>query len=177
MNKVLLHICCGVCAFSCIEQLKEENFYVEGFFFNPNIYPYQEYKKRKDVLETVRESTKILIREGTYNASSWFALCKKYYHEPEKGVRCQLCFRMRLEETFRYAKKNNFDFFTTTLTISPYKNSTVINQIGAKIGGAKFLQRDFKKKDGFKKTLLFANKYKVYHQNYCGCIYSLRIAK
>ncbi len=173
MKRVLLHICCGVCAFACIERLRNEGFYVEGFFYNPNIHPKEEYEKRKDALSIVREVMNIRIIEGKYNPKEWFLLCKNYAEEQEGGKRCSLCYRMRLEEAYSLSRKLGFEYFTTTLTVSPHKRSGKIFEEGEKISRKSFLKIDFKKKDGFKKTNELAKKYKVYHQNYCGCIYSL----
>ncbi|MCM8823626.1 MAG: epoxyqueuosine reductase QueH [Candidatus Omnitrophica bacterium] len=174
MKKVLLHICCGVCAFGCIEKLKANDFYVEGFFFNPNIHPYQEYEKRKDVLKIVSEIYQINIREGEYVPTLWYNLCEAYKDEPEGGIRCKICYKIRLQETFKLCQTLKFDYFTTTLTISPHKNSRVIFDIGRNISENHFLQIDFKKDNGFKRTQELSHRYKVYHQNYCGCIYSKR---
>lgn len=173
MKKVLLHICCGVCAFSCIEKLRKEEFCLEGFFFNPNIYPYQEYRKRREALKAAEEILSIRVSEGRYENSAWISYCKLYSAEPEGGKRCEKCFEIRLQETFRLMQKKNFDYFTTTLTISPHKNSFLINKIGERIGGERFLQRDFKKKDGFKQTQELSKRYGLYRQNYCGCVYSM----
>ena len=173
MKKVLLHICCGVCAFASIERLKNEGYEVTGFFYNPNIHPLGEYKRRREVLSVVRESSGIEIIEGEYIPKEWFALCRHLKDEPEGGARCSICYGMRLKKTFSLSRELGFDYFTTTLTISPHKKSKVIFDIGKNIGGDKFLAIDFKKKDGFKRTNEIAKKYNVYRQNYCGCVYSL----
>jgi len=173
MKKVLLHICCGVCAFASIERLKSEGYGVAGFFYNPNIHPLGEFEKRKDVLDIVRNATGVEIIEGDYIPKEWFVLCKHLKDEPEGGARCSICYRMRLKETFLLSKKLEFDYFTTTLTISPHKKSRVIFDIGKQVGADSFLAIDFKKKDGFKRTNELAREYNVYHQNYCGCVYSL----
>jgi len=172
-KKVLLHICCGVCAFYSIDYLKEKGFEVVGYFFNPNIYPEEEYNKRKDVLYTVADLTSIKIIEGDYANKEWEELCKAYKDEPEGGKRCELCYKIRLEETAKKSKDLNFDYFTTTLTISPHKKSKVIFDIATLIDKNRFLFIDFKKNDGFKKTIELAKKYNLYRQNYCGCRYSL----
>lgn len=173
MKKVLLHICCGVCAFSAIEQLKDQGFLVEGFFFNPNIHPKDEYEKRLNVAETVEKIMKIKIHKGVYNPNIWYNVCEKYKDEPEGGIRCEKCFYLRLRESYNFCKDKKFDFFTTTLTISPHKNSKIINSIGKEIAENNFLALDFKKNNGFKRTIELAKKYKVYCQRYCGCEYSL----
>jgi predicted adenine nucleotide alpha hydrolase (AANH) superfamily ATPase len=174
MKKVLLHICCGVCALHCINCLKEDGLYVEGFYFNPNIHPESEYQKRKTVVEQLKEICSIKINEGKYKNDDWFASCRAYSDEPEGGRRCLLCYRMRLAETLNIARKLNFNYITTTLTISPHKSSKEIITLGKELAGDIFLDADFKKQDGFKKTTELAKKYNFYRQNYCGCVYSFR---
>ncbi len=173
MKKVLLHICCPVCALAVIEDLLENNFIVKGFFFNPNIHPYQEYEKRKKDLDVIRESYCIDIIQGRYDPGSWFDVCTKHAACPEGGERCRLCYEIRLKETFRLCRELDFDLFTTTLTISPHKKSEVIFKTAKNIGGAIFLEKDFKKNDGFKKTIEAAKSKGFYRQNYCGCEYSM----
>jgi predicted adenine nucleotide alpha hydrolase (AANH) superfamily ATPase len=174
MKKVLLHICCGICALYCIEKLKQDGFYIEGLFFNPNIEPQVEYSRRKQTLENLKRIYSLNIIEGEYNPSAWHQICDSYQNEPEGGKRCFLCYQMRLVKTLEVAKNLNFNYFTTTLTVSPHKKSAVIIEIGKKLSNDKFLPRDFKKEDGFKKTTALAKKYNFYHQNYCGCVYSIR---
>ncbi|MEM7816976.1 MAG: epoxyqueuosine reductase QueH [Candidatus Aenigmatarchaeota archaeon] len=174
MKRLLLHICCGVCAFWSIKYLIEKGFYVEGFFFNPNIYPKEEYLKRKETAEKVAQLTKIVIHEGDYQPKLWFEICGEYKDQKEGGERCFLCYRLRLEETFKLARKLNFDYFLSTLTISPFKNIKKIIEIGNLIGGSYFLPIELNKEDGFKKTIELAKNYNLYRQNYCGCIYSIR---
>lgn len=173
MKKILLHICCAVCASVCIERLKEEGFHIEGYFYNPNIYPFREYRLRKQALDIVGGITGITIHESAYEPVRWFNFCKQYADEPEGGERCRQCFTLRLYETARLKDEMEFDYFTTTLTVSPHKNSRVINEIGTEIGGIKFLTRDFKKKSGFKRTQEFCKENNIYRQDYCGCLYSL----
>jgi predicted adenine nucleotide alpha hydrolase (AANH) superfamily ATPase len=177
VRKVLLHICCGICSFSSIERLKEEGFYVEGFFYNPNIAPYEEYLKRRDVTFSVGEITGVKIIEGAYDMEKWKEVSQKYEAEGEGGKRCQLCYELRLAKTLKVYNENNFDYFTTTLTISPHKPSPLILSIGERLGGDKFLQIDFKKREGFKNTIDLAKKYNLYRQNYCGCIASKKQIK
>lgn len=172
MKKVLLHICCGICALEAIEKLRKENFYVEGFFLNPNIHPEEEYLKRMKVTEDIAKIASINLTKGIYRSDFWFDLCDKYKNEPEGGKRCLLCYEMRLKEAFKICKLRKFDYFTTTLTISPHKKSRDIFDIGRKLGGESFLAIDFKKQDGFKKTIEKASRHSLYRQNYCGCIYS-----
>ncbi|MDD5585222.1 MAG: epoxyqueuosine reductase QueH, partial [Candidatus Omnitrophica bacterium] len=142
------------------------------YFFNPNIYPHQEYEKRKITAVTVGQLTETTIIEGESDPKLWENVCKEYRDAPEGGARCRLCYQMRLRKTFEKAKELAFDCFTTTLTISPHKKSAVVFEVGAQIAADRFLAIDFKKKDGFKKTMALARQYNLYHQNYCGCVYS-----
>ncbi|MCF7887734.1 MAG: epoxyqueuosine reductase QueH [Candidatus Omnitrophica bacterium] len=173
-KKVLLHICCGVCASASIEKLKSNGYSIVGFFYNPNIHPYKEYLHRKNETEKIAKLYNIKIIEGNYELDRWEDTCGQFRQEKEGGKRCNLCFKLRLEKTYQLTQENNFDYFTSTLTISPHKDSQKIFQIGEKISGDKFLKIDFKKRDGFKKTIEQAKKLNLYRQNYCGCVYSLR---
>ncbi|UCG35015.1 MAG: epoxyqueuosine reductase QueH [Candidatus Omnitrophota bacterium] len=174
MKKVLLHICCGVCAFASIGRLKKEGFYVEGFFFNPNIHPAGEYIKRKKVAVEVSRLCNTKIIMGEYRADDWFKECRALSDECEGARRCLVCYRLRLKRTFDTCVDKEFDYFTTTLTISPHKNSEQILEIGKRLGKDKFLSLDFKKEDGFKNTMELAKKHNFYRQNYCGCVYSTK---
>ncbi|MCM8787511.1 MAG: epoxyqueuosine reductase QueH [Candidatus Omnitrophica bacterium] len=174
MKKILLHICCGVCALHCIEYLKAQKFYVEGFFFNPNIQPQEEYQKRKEYVDRLTDLYQIKIITAPYEPKIWHDICDIYKDEKEGGNRCYLCYSLRLFKTYEVMLKNNFDYFTTTLTISPHKKSNTIFEIANKIDKDKFLAIDFKKQDGFKKTTYKASQFNFYRQNYCGCIYSIK---
>lgn len=171
---VLLHICCAGCATESVRRLSDEGFRVTGFFYNPNIHPEKEYQKRKQDLNIIRKEFSIDIIEGEYHPDKWFEFIKGHENDREGGQRCGLCFEMRLKEAYRAMIDRGFDFFTTTLTISPHKNSGIINNIGKEIGGDRFLSRDFKKKDGFKKSVIVSKELGLYRQNYCGCVYSMR---
>jgi len=173
-NKVLLHTCCGVCAYTCIEKLKQEGFDPVVFFFNPNIQPQIEYKRRRDAAYIVAETLDVKIIEGAYLPLDWYKDLQPYGQEAEGKRRCQLCYKIRLEESFKLSIKEDCDYFTTTLSISPHKVSSIIFEIGKDISKSNFLPFDFKKKDGFKKTIFAAKKLNLYRQNYCGCTYSLR---
>lgn len=172
MKKVILHICCGVCAIQSVRRLKDIGFYVEGFFFNPNIYPSEEYLKRKNTAEHIGKIENIQVTCGEYNTSLWEQRCAKFASDKEGQNRCKACYRLRLDETYALMKEKGFDLFTTTLSISPHKKSDVIRQIAQNISEESFLTIDFKKDGGFLKTMELAKKYKLYRQNYCGCIYS-----
>jgi len=173
MKKVLLHVCCGVCEAYSIKKLKDDNYYVEAFYFNPNIHPEKEYLRRKKEAEKVASINRVKFIEGAYNPSIWFDACSRYNKEKEGGRRCILCYELRLKEAFKRMNEMSFDYFTTTLTISPHKRSMDIFEIGKRIGGDHFLPIDFKKKDGFKNTIQLAKDYGLYRQDYCGCVYSL----
>ena len=171
--KILLHICCAVCASSVLERLRQEGHEVIGYFYNPNIHPRGEYLKRLQETEELarRENFPLII--GDYDVNGWFVRTKGLEKEPEGGRRCARCFRLRLEATVKVAKEKGFAAFTTTLTVSPHKNAQAINEIGRKIDQVLFLKRDFKKQDGFKRAQELSRELNLYHQDYCGCIFSL----
>ena len=169
---MLLHICCGVCAAGAAAALLKEGHEVAGYFYNPNIHPQDEYLRR---LETARKTANHLgfrLEEGLYDTAAWEGAVAGLAGEPEGGRRCQACYRLRLEQTYRVMRSRGFDAFTTTLTISPHKKAQIINSIGVEIGGENFLARDFKKKDGFKQAVERARRWELYRQDYCGCKYS-----
>ncbi|MBU0599346.1 epoxyqueuosine reductase QueH [bacterium] len=173
---ILLHICCGVCTSSVVEKLREENFEPTGFFYNPNVYPEEEYKRRLEAAFKVSEILKFKLIEGHYEKDKWGKLVLEFkdQEEVEGGKRCQLCFQIRLKECYQKSKELNISYFTTTLSASPHKDALMINHIGRGIGGESFLESNFKKKDGFKKGIEFSKRYNLYRQDYCGCTYSLR---
>jgi predicted adenine nucleotide alpha hydrolase (AANH) superfamily ATPase len=171
--KVLLHVCCGVCAGSVAERLLSEGHQVTGYFFNPNIYPEAEYRTRLQVAKTIAGAVGFTLEAGEYKPEEWLSATVGLEKEPENGSRCEVCYRLRLGAAFQYMQKHGFDAFTTTLTVSPHKPASIINRIGKDVGANKFLARDFKKKDGFKRANEIAKKLGVYRQHYCGCVYSL----
>ncbi len=168
-KKILLHICCGVCAGETARKLMEEGFDVTGFFYNPNIEPADEREKR---FEAAAAAARILgfklLRDDT-GVDEWKKISAGLEGEPEGGKRCELCFRMRLEKSWEKAQEDGIPLFTTTLTISPHKNAAAVNNIGKTVNQAGFLERDFKKAGGFAKAMEFAKKNGIYRQNYCGC--------
>ncbi len=171
--KVLLHICCGVCAAGVVERLKQEGHEVTGLFYNPNIHPQEEYERRLGVAQSVAKELDFTMEIPPYYPEEWFALAGPLEMESEGGERCQVCFRLRLNMTFQSLDKAGCDAFTTTLTVSPNKKADIINRIGLEVGGDRFIARDFKKKDGFKRSNELANKWGLYRQHYCGCLYSI----
>lgn len=178
---ILLHSCCAPCSSHVITFLKEY-FDITIIYYNPNIYPYEEYKKRKEeqirLLNEIKSKNKLNIIDCDYDNNIYEKTMKGLEKEKEGGSRCYKCFWLRLDKTAQIAKENNYDYFSTTLTISPYKNSTVINEIGKEletIYNITWLYSDYKKKDGYKKSIQLSKEYNLYRQNYCGCIYSKRI--
>ena len=174
MKQILVHICCGVCAGSVVERLRDEDFEVVGFFYNPNIHPEEEYKRRLKTTEEVSRGLGFDLIEGSYDKDNWFKLTRGLEAEPEGEKRCEVCFKMRLERAYKRSNELNIPFFTTTLTVSPHKDTSIINRIGRELNHTNFLERDFKKKEGAKLAIEFAKKFDLYRQNYCGCIYSMR---
>jgi len=172
MNRVLLHICCGICSSSAIEKLKGDGFEVHGLFYNPNIHPEEEYRRRLEVAKAVADILRIKLIETPYEQENWLTRVKGLENEPEGGGRCAVCFKIRLEYTAKIAKEQGLNYFTTTLSISPHKNTKLINETGRTINQECFLEYDFKKGEGFKNAIDFARKHKLYRQNYCGCIFS-----
>lgn len=173
--RVLLHICCAVCAASCVERLRQESHEVSGFFYNPNIHPPGEYLKRLHQAEELARGENFPLIVGDYDIHSWSLRTQGLENEREGAERCIQCFALRLENTAQIAKEQGFEAFTTTLTVSPHKDSKTINQIGAENNNDLFMVCDFKKKDGFKRAQELAREYKLYRQNYCGCIPSLKM--
>lgn len=172
--KVVLHICCGVCAAGAADALLKEGHQVAGYFYNPNIYPEEEYRLRLEAARHCAERLGFDLVEGLYDPGNWISAVAAFKDEPEGGARCSVCYRIRLEKTFSFMRETGADAFTSTLTISPHKPAIEINRLGTQVGGTSFLSRDFKKKDGFNKATRLAKSWEIYRQNYCGCVYSLK---
>ncbi len=177
---LLLHSCCAPCSSYVLEYLSEY-FQITVFYYNPNIYPPEEYAFRaKEQERFIRElPTKYPVRfiEGTYEPERFYEIAKGLEDAPERGERCHKCYRLRLTETAEMAAKGGFDYFTTTLSISPMKDAAVLNAIGGEIAlqyGVKYLFSDFKKKNGYLRSTELSREYGMYRQNYCGCVYSIR---
>ena len=179
-KKLLLHSCCAPCSSATLERLYPY-FDITIFYYNPNIYPPEEFNHRKEeqsrLLQEMKElEQKVGIVAPEFNDKEFYDAVKGLEHEPEGGKRCIECFKLRLEKTARYAKKNGFDFFTTTLSISPHKNAENLNKIGEEMSlkyDVSYLFSDFKKKNGYKRSIELSEEYGLYRQNYCGCVYSL----
>ncbi len=171
---LLLHACCAPCAVACLERVVE-HFDVTLFYYNPNITERDEYEKRLKELKRVSHAYGVNVIDGKYCENAFFEYVKGYEQEPERGKRCELCFRLRLEKTQETAN-NKFDYFATTLTLSPLKNANLINEIGLSItaNNTKYLPTDFKKRGGNLKSKELSQKYNLYRQNYCGCVFSKR---
>lgn len=177
---LLLHSCCGPCSTSVLELLSDY-FKVTLLYYNPNIYPREEYYKRleeqKKVLEKVNGRFEIKFLEGRYDPAEYFDAVKGVEQLPEGSQRCFNCYELRLKEAAEFAKNLNMDYFATTLSVSPYKNAQIINELGEKIAQeyeVKHLPNDFKKKDGYKKSVELSKKWNIYRQDYCGCPFSKR---
>ena len=172
--RIVLHICCGVCAAGVVERLTSEGHEVFGLFYNPNIQPLEEYERRLEVAYKVSRELNFPLEIGPYTPEEWFAETASLENEPEGGRRCAVCFRFRLKKTCLYLQDKGLDAFTTTLTVSPSKPAAMVNQAGQEIGGDRFLVKDFKKKAGFQRATELARQWTLYRQDYCGCIYSRR---
>lgn len=173
---LLLHSCCGPCSTAVLKRLTD-HFDISIYFYNPNIYPESEFYKRaetqKDVIAKVGGNIKLIV--GSYEEDKYFESVKGLEDLGEGSLRCKNCYEFRLREAARYAKAHNFDYFTTTLSVSPYKNAAWINEIGRESEeevGVKFLYADFKKKEGYKESIVLSKQYNLYRQNYCGCKFS-----
>ncbi len=173
---LLLHTCCAPCSPHVIELLQGK-FRVSAYFYNPNIHPYEEYQKRLEEMESFCHKVGVELLVGEYEAEEWFRRMEGKEKEKEGGKRCELCYHMRLEKTAHMTQIKGFSYFTTTLTVSPHKKAPIVNQIGRELErhySVFFYEADFKKQDGFKKSCILAQKYGLYRQNYCGCVYSKR---
>lgn len=176
-SSVMLHICCAPCATAAVEKLKEDKYNITGFFYNPNIYPEKEYDKRLSNLSIFAQKISLRVLQSIYAPKKWQKQVEDMEMFEEGGKRCEKCFRIRLEETAIKAKQEGMQAFTTTLTVSPHKSEKLINSIGTEIGeryGIEFLRYDFKKQDGFKRSIILSKTYNLYRQNYCGCSFSIK---
>lgn len=174
--KLLLHSCCAPCSTACIEKLKDY-FDLTIFYYNPNIDTFEEYQKRLSEQIKYCESLGIKVIGEEYQKELFLSAVSGKEEEKEGGSRCGICFFLRLKETANKAKQENFEYFATTLTVSPLKNATVINEIGQEIEkkiGVKYLPTDFKKGGGYLRSIELSKENGLYRQNYCGCEFSKR---
>lgn len=173
--RLLLHACCAPCSSSVVERL-QQGYDLTLFYYNPNIHPQAEYQIRCDEIIRWCQRIELPLIVAEYNPEAWHHTVQGYEHEPERGQRCTLCYRLRLTHSANRAKQDGFDLFTTVLSISPHKDADRINQIGdqlAKEVGVAFYQANFKKQGGFQRSLEISKEQGFYRQNYCGCHYSL----
>lgn len=182
-ERLLLHACCAPCSSAVLERLGDF-FQINILFYNPNITEKHEYEKRLNELEKFVASFKtkypITVIPGRYEPREFFDMARGLENEPERGMRCYKCYELRLEECAKVAEKENINYFTTTLSLSPYKNAAWINEIGSNLENkynTNFLYSDFKKKNGYKRSIELSKEYDLYRQDYCGCVYSLRDKK
>lgn len=178
--RLFLHACCAPCSSYVLEYLSAY-FKITVFYYNPNISPKEEYEKRvEEIQRLISEMTfvhPVTFVEGEYHPEEFYQMAKGLEDVPEGGERCFRCYRMRMEEAARLAEEGGYDYFTTTLSISPLKNAAKINEIGEELSGiyhVSHLPSDFKKKNGYKRSIELSAEHELYRQNYCGCVFSKR---
>lgn len=181
-QKILLHSCCAPCSTAVIEKLAED-FDITILYYNPNIFPEEEYIKRKNeeikYLEiwNSKNLNKIYLLDTDYEAEEFYKATKGFENEREGGARCAICFKLRLQKTASLAKEKGFDVFGTTLSVSPHKNAELLNSIGKALSveiGVPYLEANFKKQNGYKRSVELAKENNLYRQNYCGCEFAFR---
>lgn len=178
--KLLLHACCAPCSSYCLEYLSQY-FEITVLYYNPNISPEEEFGKRaaeeKRLISEMRVKNPVTLVVDEYNPREFFDAVKGLENEPEGGERCFVCYRLRLERSAKYAAEHGFDYFCSTLSISPLKKAQKLNEIGEELSGiykVKNLPNDFKKKGGYLRSIELSREYGLYRQNYCGCVFSKR---
>lgn len=176
---LLLHSCCGPCSSYVLEYLSKY-FSITVYYYNPNIYPEEEYIKRVEaqrrIVELMPFQNPVKLIVCDYNPQEFYDAARGLEHYPEGGARCPACFSLRLGKTAEKAAKGGFDYFATTLTVSPHKNAEMINSIGARLAGQfgiDYLPSDFKKREGYKRSIQLSKEYSIYRQNYCGCRFAM----
>lgn len=180
VSTLLLHACCAPCSSYCLEYLSQY-FSITVYYYNPNIYPESEYAHRtaevKRLIGEMNFKNEVKFIEGEFDPKEFYSCVKGLEKEKEGGERCFKCYRLRLESTAKLAKELGFDYFTTTLSISPLKKADKINEIGEELGElyqVKHLPSDFKKKEGYKRSIELSREHGLYRQNYCGCVFSVK---
>lgn len=178
--KLLIHSCCAPCSSYVMEYLSQY-FEITVYFYNPNIYPPLEYIRRVEEQERLINEMKfehpVTLQTGVYEPEEFYRIVEGYEKEPEGGSRCFRCYELRLQEAAKVAQAGKFDYFTTTLSISPLKNADKLNEIGEKLGKEyriSYLPSDFKKKNGYKRSVELSKEHNLYRQDYCGCVFSQR---
>jgi predicted adenine nucleotide alpha hydrolase (AANH) superfamily ATPase len=177
---LLLHSCCAPCSSYILEYLSQY-FEITVLYYNPNIYPPSEYevrvKEQQQFINEINAGHTIRFIEGNYDTKQFYEVTKGLEKEKEGGERCFRCYELRMREAAQIAREKGFDYFTTTLSISPLKNAHKLNEIGNKLEkeyGVKYLYSDFKKKNGYKRSVELSKEYHLYRQDYCGCVFSMR---
>ncbi len=178
--RLLLHSCCAPCSSYVLEYLSQY-FAITLLYYNPNIFPEEEYRKRveeqKKLIAALPVKHPVSFVEGRYQPEEFFAVAKGLEDVPEGGERCRKCFRLRLEEAAKLAAEGEYDYYTTTLSISPLKNARALNEIGQELAAVyevPYLPSDFKKRGGYQRSIELSREYELYRQNFCGCVYSMR---
>ena len=181
--RLFLHSCCAPCSSYVLEYLSEY-FEITVFYYNPNIFPESEFEKRiheqEKLIRELPAKHTIHFQAGNYDSEKFYEMSKGLEMIPEGGERCFRCYELRLREAARFAKEGRYDYFTTTLSISPLKNAQKLNEIGGRLAeqyGVKYLFSDFKKKNGYKRSVELSEEYGMYRQDYCGCVFSLEERK
>lgn len=173
-KKLLLHVCCAPCSSACLERLKGD-FFITAFFYNPNIEDEEYFKRKAELLRFIAETGWAEIVDCDRDKDKFYAAAHGLEDSPEGGARCEACFKLRLEKTAQEAARGGYDYFSTTLTLSPLKDAALLNKIGYKAAeefNAKWLPCDFKKRNGYLRSLQLSEKHSLYRQNYCGCVFS-----
>lgn len=176
-KRILLHACCAICSSYPVSSLQDMGYDVITYFYNPNIFPQQEYLNRLEAEKTLCRHFGCELIEEEYEPDEFFEYTKGLENEPEKGLRCDRCFELRLEKTAQKAKELGINNFTTSIVISPHKNFQKLTTLGEKIAakeGLNYIGIDFKKRDGFLKSNKISKELELYRQNYCGCKFSVR---
>ena len=177
--RLLVHVCCAPDALYVFGVLKD-GYDVTGFFSNSNVQPREEYQLRLEEARKAARTAGVPLIEDDYEPEAWLAVTRKFKDEPEKGRRCDVCYATRLARTAEIAARRGFDAFTTVMSLSPWKKAAVMNRIGRQFAARHrlaFLEADFKKKDGFKKSVDLSRAHGLYRQDYCGCLYSRDAAR
>ncbi|MCC8061499.1 MAG: epoxyqueuosine reductase QueH [Clostridiales bacterium] len=176
--RLLLHSCCAPCSSYVLEYLSQY-FAITVFYYNPNISPAEEFehrvKEQRRLIETLPVRHPVRFEVGPYEPERFYEMARGLEHEPERGERCFRCYRLRLEAAARLAAAGGYDYFATTLTLSPLKNAAKLNEIGEELSSifsVNYLPSDFKKRDGYKRSIELSREYGLYRQNYCGCVFS-----
>ncbi|MDF2485986.1 MAG: hypothetical protein K0R46_2154 [Herbinix sp.] len=178
--KLLIHSCCAPCSSYVLEYLSN-HFDITIFYYNPNIYPQEEYIRRVEeqiqLIQAMPLASQVYFKQGDYQPQQYYQAIRGLEGEPEGGNRCFVCYELRLREAAQLAKEGGYEYFTTTLSISPHKNAEKLNEIGSRLAaeyGTFYLPSDFKKKNGYKRSIELSGEYNLYRQDYCGCVYSIR---